>query len=337
MSPTLIVAQVIALILGTWAHGDQLSISRDAPDEDRWMYPFNPTPGTRAAASIFGNWEQFDGAFDNRDAQMIIGFQTAGDLAPEDASGYMVVSARITVQVSNEGIVYDDTTDPYQVFLGEGDPERIDDPDPGQPIELYGVGYRSGYTAQSWTDDAPFGFDDPTLPQIRTAYAVSFQDELATDISNHAREGWNPDPFATAFIEGVNPGDVIPLDSIFEFEIEVSNSDMQQYIIDGLENGMLRFAISSMTQVEIQGGTYPLFYCNENIAVELGLASAATLELVLEPVSKNPCDLNGDGIINGADLTILLGAWGSGDPLVDLDGSGVVDGADLTILLGCWG
>ena len=46
-------------------------------------------------------------------------------------------------------------------------------------------------------------------------------------------------------------------------------------------------------------------------------------------------DLNGDGLINGADLAILLGAWGSEGP-GDLDGNGQVDGADLALLLGVW-
>jgi hypothetical protein len=47
-------------------------------------------------------------------------------------------------------------------------------------------------------------------------------------------------------------------------------------------------------------------------------------------------DLNGDGMVDGADLTELLGAWGSNDPMADLDGNGLVDGGDLTILLGAW-
>jgi len=52
-------------------------------------------------------------------------------------------------------------------------------------------------------------------------------------------------------------------------------------------------------------------------------------------------DLNGDGVVDGADLLILLGAWGKcADPAdcpADLNGDGVVDGADLLILLGNWG
>ena len=48
-------------------------------------------------------------------------------------------------------------------------------------------------------------------------------------------------------------------------------------------------------------------------------------------------DLNGDGIVNGADLGLLLGAWGiaNGSPY-DLNHDGVIDGADLGLLLGCW-
>ncbi len=48
-------------------------------------------------------------------------------------------------------------------------------------------------------------------------------------------------------------------------------------------------------------------------------------------------DLDGDGQVDGADLGVLLSAWGSTDPLADLDGEGVVDGADLGVLLSAWG
>lgn len=52
--------------------------------------------------------------------------------------------------------------------------------------------------------------------------------------------------------------------------------------------------------------------------------------------SAIPGDLNDDGIVNGADLGLLLSAWGvCAEPIcpADLNGDGVVDGADLGILL----
>jgi hypothetical protein len=51
-------------------------------------------------------------------------------------------------------------------------------------------------------------------------------------------------------------------------------------------------------------------------------------------------DINGDGQVDGADLTALLGEWGGCATAVcpaDLTGDGQVDGADLTLLLGEWG
>jgi hypothetical protein len=51
-------------------------------------------------------------------------------------------------------------------------------------------------------------------------------------------------------------------------------------------------------------------------------------------------DLNDDGIVNGDDLGLLLGAWGaclSTDCPADFDGTGIVDGDDLGVLLGAWG
>ncbi|MBL9120513.1 MAG: hypothetical protein JNL80_11435 [Phycisphaerae bacterium] len=48
-------------------------------------------------------------------------------------------------------------------------------------------------------------------------------------------------------------------------------------------------------------------------------------------------DLNGDGTVNGADLALLLGAWGACSGCsADLDGNGIVDGADLATVLGGW-
>jgi predicted outer membrane repeat protein len=47
-------------------------------------------------------------------------------------------------------------------------------------------------------------------------------------------------------------------------------------------------------------------------------------------------DFNGDGLVNAADLAILLGAWLSVDTPQDLTGDCIVDAADLALLLGQW-
>jgi len=53
--------------------------------------------------------------------------------------------------------------------------------------------------------------------------------------------------------------------------------------------------------------------------------------------SSNPADLNGDGVVSSADLSILLGAWGASGGPADLNNDGSVGSPDLTILLGNWG
>jgi hypothetical protein len=95
-------------------------------------------------------------------------------------------------------------------------------------------------------------------------------------------------------------------------------------------------AVTSLTFVEQQAGQYPSFVAKENALVGFGLASPARLEL---DVSTGPqcvsADLNCDGVVDGADLGMLLGSWGSSGP-GDLNGDGTVDGADLGSLLGSW-
>ncbi|MDZ4755899.1 MAG: hypothetical protein SGJ11_15550 [Phycisphaerae bacterium] len=47
-------------------------------------------------------------------------------------------------------------------------------------------------------------------------------------------------------------------------------------------------------------------------------------------------DLNGDLIVDGSDLAMFLGQWGSAGGDADFDGNGLVDAADLSVLLGAW-
>jgi hypothetical protein len=51
-------------------------------------------------------------------------------------------------------------------------------------------------------------------------------------------------------------------------------------------------------------------------------------------------DLTGNGEVNGADISVLLGFWGKVPallPVADINGDGLVDGADLAMLLSSWG
>ena len=61
----------------------------------------------------------------------------------------------------------------------------------------------------------------------------------------------------------------------------------------------------------------------------------------LRPGAEVAADINGDGVVSGADLAEILQAWGAcpGAPaacLADLNQSGAVDGADLSVFLSYW-
>ena len=50
-----------------------------------------------------------------------------------------------------------------------------------------------------------------------------------------------------------------------------------------------------------------------------------------------PIDFNGDGVVDGEELTYVLGAWGTEDSVADVNDDGIVDGTDLNSILGNWG
>ena len=53
--------------------------------------------------------------------------------------------------------------------------------------------------------------------------------------------------------------------------------------------------------------------------------------------SDCPADVNVDGVVNGTDLSYILGSWATDEAAADINGDGSVDGADLGYVLGEWG
>lgn len=77
-------------------------------------------------------------------------------------------------------------------------------------------------------------------------------------------------------------------------------------------------------------GTAKRFSTHENRVVE----ERPTLVVEWTTPAPDP-DLNDDGVVNAADLAILLGAWDQAGA-TDLDGDGSTGASDLAILLGAW-
>jgi hypothetical protein len=350
-APTRIImcAFIVSSCISATSVADTISVHYPSPFLDRWNYPFNASPGVRPNASIFAPYvgEELHEDFDNRDAQFHIAFDTSADieigLGPER---YHVTEAAITVQVSNNNnFRYDPTYDPWQTYLPSYDPDYFPDDTPGRPIELYGVGFRNGFGPLTYQENTPYSPHGGFGKFIRTTYALDYDDDgQPRDVSNNIDERYDTFPFAIGTAP-LTPGSFVPSATIITFHLDLDDPFVQQYLAEQLDLGRLHFMLASLHHAtEDQDGSFPEFYCKENQLVIAGFREAAKLWLtveILDPQPDIPGDLNGDGVVNVADLLILFDYWGTcNDPdecPADLNGDGVVNVADLLILFDNWG
>ena len=326
--------------------GQALEINLSSPALDRWNYPFANDPGGSAYASVFAALAStgFDPQFDNRDGQMVIGFDTATAGIPANLSpwSYAINSATLTMTVeSDQTFRYDPTPDPFQIWLPLGDPSAIPDEDLGHAVEVFGTGFRFGHTAQTYAENAPFSPLGSLGKGIRTAYPLSFEAGQCVDVSNNVDEFLDPMPFGVGLNAKLTPGQLVPANTELNFEIDVDNADVQRYLRQSLDQGVLSLTIASIFPAEQQQtGTYPRFYTKENLAVLLGLVHAAQLHLVVE-ISDAPGptgDINGSGAVDVDDLLAVINGWGSCPCCsADVNFDGVVDVDDLLAVINDWG
>ena len=342
-APLAAASAIAAVAAALPASADTILADFPSPALDRWMYPFNSTPGTRPVLSTFGSTP---GAaeFDSRDGQMLVAFATGTQVPVGQGSALTVTRARLTVEVANDLIfAYDPTTDPWQCFVAPTDSAWTADADPGQPVECFGVGFRNGFSASTFQETSPYAPAGSNLlsPGIRSAFAAEATDPgTVVDVSQSPRDRRTPTPFAVGQIADLAPGSLVAAGTKMTFDLDVANPAVQDYLRAGLNDGRVFLSLTSLTFVQQQAGQFPTFIAKENVYVQLGLSQPARLEL--EVASGPACgfaDLNCDGTVDGFDLGLLLGSWGTdgGTSGADLDGDGVVGGFDLGQLLGNWG
>jgi len=91
--------------------------------------------------------------------------------------------------------------------------------------------------------------------------------------------------------------------------------------------------ITNVSRVEVLFGDPEFFYIFQQWTVGID-----NTRLAYDIAETAPEDLNGDGVVDLADLLILLAAWGTcdGECPADLDGDGSVGLSDLLQLLAAW-
>jgi hypothetical protein len=88
----------------------------------------------------------------------------------------------------------------------------------------------------------------------------------------------------------------------------------------------------------IRAGTNWLLVGIDRSGSFTNLAASATLHVSYSLGPPCDGDLNNDDVVDGGDVSLVLGYWGTASALHhDLDGNGLVDGADLAVVLGEWG
>jgi hypothetical protein len=272
-------------------------VAIDPVEFDRWMYPFNGTPGIRPSAPVFG--AVGTAGFDNRDGQLLIAGNTVAAGIPSGlgAANYEILSVRVTVTHSIGPIFYDPTYDVWQSYLPVGNPARVNDTDAGRPLELYGIGLRNGFTSLSLGPAAPGtpAFEEyesfgPGGVGVRNAFPLAFGvADPAGDVSNNVlhptlASGFDPVPWAIGLTtSGLAPGAAVPQGvpgvspgETFQFQVNVNNPSIRAYIQQGLHAGVLGFAVTSLYESAQTGGSNPNFYTADSTDAA---AVAPTIEI----------------------------------------------------------
>ena len=238
---------------------------------DRWMYPFNGSPGVEPTASLFG--APGDPTFDDRDGQYLLDFTTSGSIAPgQGAANYVITSARLTLTLKPEGQQgtwnYDPTYDSYTTY-GAGT-----DTDSGRPIEAYGVGYRNGFTTSTFTETSAFSPPGAPAPRVRNAYPTDYAGGVARDVSDNVRDGFDTNPFDIGTIAGLSPGDLAPGGAEVVFDLTLT-PDVLAYLQNRLNGGEVDLMVSAIFPASLGGPTtYPRFETKDGLA-----AGVARLDL----------------------------------------------------------
>jgi hypothetical protein len=303
-----------------------VQVNSPQPTLDRWMYPFNSTPGIRIEASTFAS-PNLSG-FDDRDAQFLIGFDTATAATPGlGAQNYVIHSVRIRATISQgDRFAYDPTFDSVRSSYDPSDPLFEADADSGKPIEIFGCGYRNGFgavttpTTTEFCETCVFG-GQPVVPPAegaRNVFPAIFDNTgVATDVSRHVRQHFEAAPMAIGKTGAVQPAQLVPANTELIFDISLCDPATRTYFQRGLNEGRLNLLITSLHAVTGPGSTqYPVFYTKEN-PLSQAFGYAAKLELVVNQGLWS--DLDNDGVRSVNDFVRFINLYAAADGAADVD------------------
>ena len=301
-----------------------LDLSWSQPTGDRWNYPFNSTPGTETRAPVFA--ALLVSGFDDRDSQVLLQFDTQGQVPVSRPLGdYKLTSItfRATVASTTPAVYYDPTPDPLAASYDVSDSQYVADPDLGTPLEIYGVGFRNGRSLATFNELQSFGCGGFPVEGCRSVYPVDFDSSgTVFDISRQVRQKLPSSAWAIGLTNSLNAGDVVPVNTVFTFSIDLSRPDVRNYFKSQLAAGRILVAMTSLHPASGGagggGGDYPAFYTKDGSTTR-----APKLDLHLRVYSG--ADFNADGVVDFFDYLDFVDAFSSNAPDADFNEDSVID------------
>jgi hypothetical protein len=264
---------MLAALAGWAANGraQEFEVSGMPASIARWMYPFNSDPGGRATASVFGALGS-TGGFDSRDAQFVLGWNTTNQIpAGAGASNYFVRRARVTLTISSgQQYAYTGKLRDYRTYFPTNDSRYVAPTTSSSPVELFGTGFRGGFTAETYEQTTPYhAVAGAGNFKNRTAYAAAFdRNGVLVDVSNNVGDDRTNEiaapfevaPFAVGQSE-LAEGELMPVGSQLTFDLNLGDPFVRQYLREALDAGRLLLTATSFASAS-RGGppTYPNFY-----------------------------------------------------------------------------
>ena len=307
-----------ALMALAWGQPFHAALSR--PVVDRWMYPFNATPGTRPAASVFGTLGD-DAGVDSRHGQFLLQFDLSGvALGQRKPDRYRVTRAKLSLVVSRDrAYPLDPSEDPMASYLEPGAPGYVADEDAARPVELFGVGFRNGFTAETFREDSPFG---SAVAGQRNAYAAGPNAagrwvDVGNSVgkTNEAFPVFETRPMALGQIDGWPAGEPVPAGFVMTFDLNVSDPWVAGYLQAALEKGRLWLAVTSLHESGFGGQpTFAEFYTQDS-------AVGVPPSFQMEGVGIRDDDSDGDGVPDDWERLYWADLGASSE--ADEDGDGV--------------
>ena len=183
----------------------------------------------------------------------------------------------------------------------------------------YGCGYRKDYGAWRWDVAGSL----PEGAHIQSAYlrwnhpvdCFTFSTDVWIDATSSL--------LSSSYLSGM-PADQVYIDHQYWASMVTLSVDAT-IITDALTEGSVSVKIGNGE------GADGCAFINQGVM-------APRLVIAFEdPIPPCPGDLDGNRVVDGTDISRVLGWWGSANADADVDGNGVVDGGDLSTVLGAWG